>query len=209
MLPERKGSAVRVCSGNDVVPSTGPGGQRQPELVEGSARNQSREAATAGVVSVDVGDRRIGEESLDQSGGLGPLSEIGFDHHVVGVETAQRERAAGKRGRNGAARGEAGAGFADEDRALLVIGRIGALMGVIQQDDVFADLGVVERDAAWRCVLVFDADASSAAERELVITHGMEMGEGRGIEAGDLECHAVNVVQIARVRWPLSDLMMI
>jgi len=34
------------------------------------------------------------------------------------------------------------------------------------------------------------------------------MGERCGVEAGDLECHAANVVQIARVRWPLSDVIL-
>jgi hypothetical protein len=34
------------------------------------------------------------------------------------------------------------------------------------------------------------------------------MREGRGVEAGDLEYHAANVVQIALVRSPLSDFML-
>jgi hypothetical protein len=34
------------------------------------------------------------------------------------------------------------------------------------------------------------------------------MHERRGIETGDLEAHAAYVVQIARLRSPLSDLML-
>lgn len=157
---------------------------------------------------MDVGDVWVGEEALDQRCSLRPFGEIGFDHHVVGVEAAERERAAGKCGRDDGARGEAGVGLADEDRALLVIRRVGALVGVVEEDDAFADLGVVERDTARRGWLFGDADAAHAARGELFVAHGVEVGEGRGIEAGDLECHAGNVVQIARVRWPLSDFML-
>jgi len=34
------------------------------------------------------------------------------------------------------------------------------------------------------------------------------MRERGGVEAGDLECHAGNVVQNARLRWPLSDVIL-
>lgn len=36
----------------------------------------------------------------------------------------------------------------------------------------------------------------------------MKVREGRWVEAGDLECHAENVVQIALLRWPLSDVIL-
>lgn len=36
----------------------------------------------------------------------------------------------------------------------------------------------------------------------------MKVREGRWVEAGDLECHAGNVVQNALLRWPLSDVIL-
>lgn len=172
------------------------------------ALNQGRETTAAGVVGVDVSDGRVGEEARNERGGLRPFGEFGFDHHVTRIEAAHRERPARQRGRDLVAHNHPFGDLADEDWALLMVRRIGGLVREIEQDHSLADLRVVQRDAAGREVLLLDADAAHAAGRKLFIAQGVEMREGRGIKAGDLECHAASVEQIARVRWPNSDLML-
>lgn len=77
-------------------------------------------------------------------------------------------------------------------------------MGVVQQNDALTDLRIVERDAAGCGGFFGDVQALCAARCQLLVAHGVEMGEGRGVETANLECHPGNVVQNARLRWPLS-----
>ena len=70
--------------------------------------------------------------------------------------------------------------FREENRALLTVGCVSGLMGVVQQQNCFADLSVVEGNSARRGGFFGDAHTLRAGSLKSRIAPSVEMSNSAG-----------------------------
>lgn len=147
-----------------------------------------RIAASTGVVRLDVSRVWICEEAFDDAFEFAAFHHVRVQHHVVGVERAQRHSADPHDLRDLVDRVVGGLGtFADEDCVARPVGRVGGLMRVVEQQRGFAGFEVANLDTVGEAGLPIDDVALDALRREFVVGQPEEVPEGVWAQARDPE----------------------
>ena len=106
------------------------------------------ETAVCGIMGIDIGNARIGEQVADRAIGIARCCEPRGLQHSVGIEGAQRERAALEHRRGFVAIACGPDTGPDIDGIGAAIGRRDIVAGVMEQNQLLARLRILKADAA-------------------------------------------------------------
>ena len=128
-------------------------------------------------------DNGVIQQSPNCGIGFARLGKRRFAHHATCIEGAERKNAPiqGRRNFVHIFRG-LGRTLAHEDRVAGTIGIVAVMGDVIDQQERFAGLRVIQLDAAGKCRAPIGSHANGANGRKLGIAETDEMTERGGIE---------------------------